>query len=445
VEYDADGFFWIDDPDHAVRGHLSFTQDDGGRLRLEQVLLGDEGPVMQEIPLVHGRALDRTPLCLLDTFPTRIKIASPEASVHPQLQLVNSLLVGVEDPDEPFEKIRLAVHGLLDFTNQSGLRVAGEHQSSDQSVSVAWEPEPALPTATIDGVEIEIVSEHRFRSADYEFCLEHTAEIELRGSRRPIKDWSAHAELVEPFLTFFLGYPAWIERFYVPIQEGDVEQIVARRQTAAPGSKRGPWVPLPVIVDRFERALTGWSAFAASDEDACRILREYLLAGNRLLLEDQLLYLARVIELYHRGRQRFDQVVIPKSEHRARKKEIINACPKEHREWLNDALAHSNEKALQNRITELVATFGPALEPIVGRDVEVFAAQATDNRNYFTHYSRRYKDEGRVAEGIDLYRLVRRLLFVVRACVLREMGFENDTISKLLAGDREYDWLSAAP
>jgi hypothetical protein len=97
------------------------------------------------------------------------------------------------------------------------------------------------------------------------------------------------------FLSFFLGYPAWIERFYAPLEE--------RRWTrSSAGEKRPrrvasrPMVPLPVIVDRFEPALTSWFAFAASDEEAFKILGQYLRVGNRLLPEEQLLYLARVIE-----------------------------------------------------------------------------------------------------------------------------------------------------
>lgn len=442
MEYEADGHFWLNDEAAAVRGHLAFSQDNGGELRLEQILVGPGGDLAFETDLLHGQTLDRTPLACLDTFVTETKLAMPKMPLGPQSLLVNSLLVGTGDPNEPFGVIRLSIHGLLDWTNQSGLAVVGEHQQPDQPVTVTWEPAPDTPTATVDDVEVELITEHRFKGEDHEFCLEHRAEVELRGEPRPFEEWHRHAGGVEGFITFFLGYPAWIDRFNAPREEeGDVDLIYRRRETSPP-NRRGPWVPLPVIVDDFQPALEGWFGLMDSDQEAFEILSEYIRVGGRLLHQDQLLYLARIIELYHRGGDRFEQVVIPKDEHKERVAEILEASPDEHKDFLTKALSRSNEKTLRERIKELVESFGPALAPITAGDLDGFAGAATDNRNWHTHYSSSYKEKGKVAEGMDLYRLVRRLLMVVRACVLREMSFGNDAIAALLARDRMYQDLS---
>ena len=187
--------------------------------------------------------------------------------------------------------------------------------------------------------------------------------------------------------------------------------------------------------------MQGWFAFSGSDPEAFELLSEYMRFPGRLLQQDRLLYLARIIELYYRGGKRFVQSLKPRDEHKARKKAVLDAIPEAERDWVQASLARSNDKTLRERVSELVESFGEALSPLFA-DIEEFAATATDNRNYYTHYSERTKEAGRIVEGYDLYELVERLLFLVRACVLREMGFENEAIKVLLRQDRAFRRLS---
>jgi ApeA N-terminal domain 1 len=296
----------------------------------------------------------------------------------------------------------------------------------------------------VDDIEVSIATEHFFRGEDYEFSIEHRAEIEMRDAAgRAIEDWSEPAFWIEGVISFLLGSPTWIERFYAQRDAGELDYIVQRRDAAVPRGQRQPWLTLPVIRERFEQVVAGWFAFEQSDREAFLILNEYVRASGRLLAEDRLLYLARVIELYHRGASRFEQVVIPKSEQRKRVRAILEAAPDEHTDWLQNVLSRSNEKTLRERITDLVEAFGEALAPIVGAGgVEEFAATVTDNRNYFTHYSSHLRERGRVLGGIELRQLTQRLTMVVRACVLREMNFSNVEIRALLQRDREYGAVS---
>ncbi len=442
MEYEADGTFWLADRDDAVRGHLRFTPDRGGELRLERILVGPHGDVMPSADAMRGTAIDGTELALINAFPTDLQIVSPKPP-HPHRFFVNRLLVGTHDADQAFRRLRLATRDLLAFTSTSGLAITqggGDPQPTD-AVSISWEPLSDLPTVDVDGGEIAFVAEHRFQADDYEFRLRHQVEVELRGAARSFESWQSTSEAVIGFLCFFLGYPTRPERLYAPLKDRDVELLFQHRDGFSQPRKGGPWLTLDAIRPEFEEAMKGWLAFSASDPKAFELLGEYLRFPGRLLQEDRLLYLARAIELYYRGGDRFAQTLESRSQYRARKKAVIEAVPEAERDLVTKALARSNEKTLRERISDLVASFGSALSPLF-EDLDEFAATATDNRNYYTHYSERTKEAGRVVEGYELHELVTRMLFVVRACVLREMRFTDERIAALLRTDRAFDALS---
>lgn len=297
--------------------------------------------------------------------------------------------------------------------------------------------EESLPTARVDGLEVAPVTEHRLDVDDYRATVEHRAEFELRhADGRPMLDWRSRASQMEGLVAFLTGYPAWVERLYAPVGD-DVVDYIARHRTIGrdtDAQRDRPWVKLDVIQDAFQGVVDGWFRLFDSDRAAYDQLAEYLLFGGELLLQDRLLTLARFIELYHRGR--FDQVLIAKHEHRKRIGEIVDAVPDAHREWLKNALGRSNEKTLRERIIDLIGSFGDSLLPLADGDAEVFAARITDNRNYYTHFSDYVRKRGRVVDGVDLFYLGRRLFMLVRACVLREMGFDDDAVAELLMRDR---------
>ena len=243
------------------------------------------------------------------------------------------------------------------------------------------------------------------------------------------------------FLCFFVGYPCRPERVRAPAENGEISELFQQREGGGQPKKSGPWLRLSRIASEFETALEGWLRFSESDPKAFELLGEYLRFPARLLLEDRLLYLARFVELYYRGGDRFEQTLEPKDVHKARKKSILEAVAEEDREVVARALARSNEKTLRERVRELVESFGETLSPLFV-DVGGFAASVTDNRNYYTHYSESTKDAGRVLGGRELYELVERLLMLVRACVLREMGFGDRRIGELLREDQVFNALS---
>ena len=74
----------------------------------------------------------------------------------------------------------------------------------------------------------------------------------------------------------------------------------------------------------------------------------------------------------------------------------------------------------------------------IPEDREEFARAVRDTRNFFTHLPS--DRPARVPDGRGLVVLHHRLWFLLRACLLRDMGFEVPEVVELLAaaGQRHY-------
>jgi hypothetical protein len=66
ADIDAEGFFWADEPDRRVRGHLRF--DGRVALALESTLRLVHNASRDKLDVIRGETLLGQPLCLCDCF-----------------------------------------------------------------------------------------------------------------------------------------------------------------------------------------------------------------------------------------------------------------------------------------------------------------------------------------------------------------------------------------
>ncbi|MGE0068026.1 MAG: HEPN domain-containing protein, partial [Solirubrobacterales bacterium] len=109
-------------------------------------------------------------------------------------------------------------------------------------------------------------------------------------------------------------------------------------------------------------------------------------------------------------------------------------------EWIERNLLNSNRASLLDQVRRVLDSFGGEVLRFCGipEDREEFAKTVRDTRNYFTHFSS--DRPARVPDGKALIVLQHRVWFLLRACLLRDMGFEEPEIVELLgdAGQRYY-------
>ena len=149
-----------------------------------------------------------------------------------------------------------------------------------------------------------------------------------------------------------------------------------------------------------------------------------------------MLYLARFVEQYHRARH--DSLRMPKDLFRARRKEVRDELGGEVGEWVYGLIEHANERRLAERLQEFIDDLGDVVADALP-DAAQFGRTVTDTRNYYTHYSGYL--ETRAASGWELVLLTKRLWVVVRALLLRELGFNAAESRTLLDLDGELAWL----
>ena len=146
------------------------------------------------------------------------------------------------------------------------------------------------------------------------------------------------------------------------------------------------------------------------------------------LSESHFLNIMHGIESFHRRlRSNYKR---PQEEFSKLIKEILDSVPNEHQSWLKEKLAFANEPSLKERLENLISEIEPSILSHLFPFHEKLIVQAKDTRNYFTHYSPSL--EKKALEGKDLYHLSERLKLLLLILLLKETGFDESQISKII-------------
>src|SRR6185369_16314223 len=84
----------------------------------------------------------------------------------------------------------------------------------------------------------------------------------------------------------------------------------------------------------------------------------------------------------------------------------------------------------KDKIKQLAEANKPYLKGFID-DPADFAVTVLHNRNYYTHHNPKWKKDGRVVSGGDLYRLNEKLRLLFQMCVLADMGIRSERFKRL--------------
>ena len=186
----------------------------------------------------------------------------------------------------------------------------------------------------------------------------------------------------------------------------------------------------------FGELLNRWLVFHERYKDVCSL---YFSARYRPrpYLSGRFLVMAQAAEIFHRIK--FPSTLLPKDEFRARRIQIVESVPTEHKEWLKSQMMWSNELPLRERIRELYMHTSPAIDDLVSSPEE-FIKRAKNTRNYYTHYSERMRSKA--ATGIELHWITEVLHYMLSTCFLYELGFSTQKVKKLLHRNKSFQFAS---
>ncbi len=422
-----------------VRGFLQLPGDAGpGLLRLVEpggVHFGDDRLDRVTLDLLEGH--DSAPACLPNCYVRTVRFGIPEITPYPVEIAINSAVVGSDNAEKTYPTISISTHRgvrLLDREASSTLGVVTDGAVREERASV--------PFGDHHMQLLEIGTQDN--SADEaEVTVRWWMEIVLTGSPKTLTEWM---EFVMPSLclvSLCLDEPLSPERIHTIDGSQVVDLHVRWRENAAP-SRPAPLMTLDKVGDRFAQVADTWGRIQRDAPELMWQLIEYQLRRGHRINADQFVLVARCLELYFSCSPRFESVMRQPDDHRQLVAEIIGDMTPETREregeWIERILLNSNRASLLDQVLRILDSFGGEVLRFCGipEDRDEFAKTVRDTRNYFTHFSS--NRPARVPDGKALIVLQHRVWFLLRACLLRDMGFEEPEIVELLgdAGQRYY-------
>jgi hypothetical protein len=158
------------------------------------------------------------------------------------------------------------------------------------------------------------------------------------------------------------------------------------------------------------------------------------LYNPKMYLEHEFLNMVQAIESYHRRTMKNFEMA--EDEHTKRVEEILKAAPTGQKEWLKEQLEYSNEPKLRRRLKELLEETPDNAHKII-KDSKSFIQKVVITRNYLTHYDEKLKDQA--AQKEELLKLTLKIKMLLETTFLKELGFDEDTIKKLVSRNRAYE------
>ena len=188
------------------------------------------------------------------------------------------------------------------------------------------------------------------------------------------------------------------------------------------------------IKERFEETIKGWFE---SYEILSPALNLYFSSqfGEHKYIDSRFLSLAQALETFHRRTS--DKKQMPEGEFQSLKNILLESCPQENLEWLEERLRYANEMNLRTRLKELICPFKHHFENSDARDR--FVNSIVNTRNYLTHYGEGAKDRA-VSGGTDFFVLCMKMEALLQFHILRTLGFTDDYINQVAKGNDRISW-----
>lgn len=425
--FQRDGVWWRpDSPDAKAYGTLRYDPDDALRLKLLDPPDSDPSSPDRDAFTLLGETLAGAPYSLLDTFATSTKRWL--SGGHVRQELVARMLVAgahVERASElRFGKVAVGLRGLREFLWQSG----GEGEV-DNVVSVP-------------GCELQLRlgwsgsstghRETREREATATFVFDEPVDLDVCLDRcvTPLRD----------LITFSTRQPSRLESFLAFVRpdaaaasagdESDTDTTEDRDELVEfvwgppdlllPANPKGYHRALftfPRLGDHGAEVIQRWFELHAELGGAANFLFGAL--STRLYLESRLVTLMSAAEAYHRTFH--DEPRLSAEAHDELRARMLAALDTtKQRSIYESSLRYADQQTQRQRLRWLADRAASAGDDLVG-DTKSLCTQLVDTRNYFTHLGD--QDGEALAGGAPLYGLIERLLLVLRANLLLDLGF----------------------
>lgn len=465
--FDYSGYWWLPgNEENKHFGNLSFSHNEGLTLEMfgsfsldalepgESVSLGD----IKQYPVIKGITRGGKYLTLFDCDSAGLVLSAPGFASK-------KFTIGYafeettpntkRSPSSTFYKAFLQYTYLPDWVGSSGIQenlfLNNETGKLDRLEVTYRTPDEVV--ANLEKAKISIVEGYNFSSRNrltHGVSLQPIISFEIEVvDEMALEDWfTQYIEPLRDFLTLATRRPNAVTRLSLYSNQNRAEASGSTLETSAttiyyrqPVARRAREEKAVDIYNmlfgfhdisvEFEQVLNTW----LSKRDKFRSTMNLFFAVENTSgtsLNNEFLNLVQALEVYHR--QRFNSTIIPGSDYREKKEEIVESVPGEYRTWLTEQLAYGNQPRLFQRLLELSKHTEKVTSKLVTNS-ENFARKVTDTRNFLTHYSRRSKN---VMDDEELFRATQSLSYMIQACLMLELGLSEERIVKLFERNQRF-------
>ncbi len=153
----------------------------------------------------------------------------------------------------------------------------------------------------------------------------------------------------------------------------------------------------------------------------------------------RLVSISQALEAYHRA-SNLPRRVMSKEEFARFKKILLNACPPEHKEFLEKKFGYLNQLSQVERTNQLVDRAKVALRLLLATR-PTFAVDFIAARDAKTHP----EDTHAQFDGLHLYDLTATATYLFEANIMLDLGFDETACAELFEREPEYRHLAANP
>jgi ApeA N-terminal domain 1 len=157
-----------------------------------------------------------------------------------------------------------------------------------------------------------------------------------------------------------------------------------------------------------------------------------LLYAPPTYVDLRLVSISQALEAYDRASGRSRQAM-PTEEFASFKQLLMDACPGKHKDFLKQKLGYLNELSQVDRMNYLVERAGVPLRRLLARR-PTFAVDFIASRNAKTHPDK----EKTAMDGLHMYDLTATATYLFTACVMLDLGFDENLCAQLFQRQPSY-------
>jgi hypothetical protein len=424
-------------------GLLKYSEEDGFSLEIPFGFLGEMTHFVNRVnqseraPIVHGILRNGKTATLVDAAMTGMSMNFPGAGREEHISLLG-FISDTESVANPLvDRLQVTYSHLRDWVvwhpAESKYRVEGDRLG----LSVDYHYEKPADTELVAG-------------DGWQLLLGHTASVPVPSVKgfHLKHDCTLTLELDEP-----LGFDDLEDRFLAPLwlflsfcldrsthtrelkirqagQDGWLEVGRAQGKTAPfEDIVMEPFMLLSMrqLAERTSEVLGRWFGFEGDERRAISLLVG--LNSDRSVPSD-LRFLAAAQALEAMSRVDAKEQELDDEEFARRLGAVTDSvADKKVREWAERKLRHANSRNTAELLNDLARDVGEYVDVLApGR--QQFFDDIRDSRNFYTH--RDDRRAARVLEGDELYVLTQGMICLLKAAVLRRLGFSQESTRSLM-------------